>query len=298
MPDGSVVLVEMFGPRITRVHPDGTKETIAEIPGGPNGAAVGPDGALLPLQQRWLLHAGRARPACCSRAGSTPTATSAAGSSASIPARATVTDLYTECDGVPLRAPNDLVFDAHGGFWFTDHGIRHGRTSDLTGIYYARADGSIDQRGRVPDRGPQRHRPVARRHARSYWAETHTGRVLRRTVTAPGEARGRLRRSTSPPRASPGFPGCSCSTRWPSTATATCAWPRCSTVASPSSRPRGRSIDHVATGDAMTTNICFGGPDLRTAYITLSGTGRLVSTPWPRPRSGAGLRKGPAALSR
>ncbi|MDP2289576.1 MAG: SMP-30/gluconolactonase/LRE family protein, partial [Actinomycetota bacterium] len=46
MPDGSVVLVEMFGPRITRVHPDGSKETVAEIEGGPNGAAIGPDGAL------------------------------------------------------------------------------------------------------------------------------------------------------------------------------------------------------------------------------------------------------------
>jgi len=29
--------------------------------------------------------------------------------------------------------------------------------------------------------------------------------------------------------------------------------------------------------------VCFGGPDLRTAYITVSGTGRLLSTPWPRP---------------
>ena len=46
MKDGSVILVEMFGPRITRVHPDGRKETVAEIKGGPNGAAIGPDGAL------------------------------------------------------------------------------------------------------------------------------------------------------------------------------------------------------------------------------------------------------------
>ena len=29
------------------------------------------------------------------------------------------------------------------------------------------------------------------------------------------------------------------------------------------------------------TNICFGGPDLRTAYITLSGTGQLVAMDWP-----------------
>ena len=46
MPDGSVILVEMFGPRLTRVLPDGTKETIADIAGGPNGAAIGPDGAV------------------------------------------------------------------------------------------------------------------------------------------------------------------------------------------------------------------------------------------------------------
>src|ERR1700744_6635760 len=46
MPDGSVVLVEIRGRRLTRVFPDGRKETVAEIPGGPNGAALGPDGKM------------------------------------------------------------------------------------------------------------------------------------------------------------------------------------------------------------------------------------------------------------
>ena len=41
MPDGSVILVEMFGKCITRVKPDGTKEKIADVPGGPNGIAFG-----------------------------------------------------------------------------------------------------------------------------------------------------------------------------------------------------------------------------------------------------------------
>ncbi|HWM65556.1 MAG TPA: hypothetical protein VNO35_03155 [Steroidobacteraceae bacterium] len=33
--------------------------------------------------------------------------------------------------------------------------------------------------------------------------------------------------------------------------------------------------------DRVTTNICFGGSNLRTAYITLSSTGRLLATEWP-----------------
>ena len=44
LPDGSVVLVEIRGRRLTRVWPDGRKEVVAEIPGGPNGAAMGPEG--------------------------------------------------------------------------------------------------------------------------------------------------------------------------------------------------------------------------------------------------------------
>ena len=46
MPDGSVVLVEIRGRRLTRVWPDGRKQVVAEIPGGPNGAALGPDGKI------------------------------------------------------------------------------------------------------------------------------------------------------------------------------------------------------------------------------------------------------------
>ena len=47
--------------------------------------------------------------------------------------------------------------------------------------------------------------------------------------------------------------------------------------------PEGELVNFIATGDILTTNICFGGPDLRTAYITASGTGKLLKTEWPRP---------------
>jgi gluconolactonase len=39
----------------------------------------------------------------------------------------------------------------------------------------------------------------------------------------------------------------------------------------------------VPGGDPMITNVCFGGPDLTTAYITASGTGRLLAHEWHCP---------------
>ena len=43
MPDGSVILVEIERGTLSRVH-NGSVEVIAELGGGPNGAAIGPDG--------------------------------------------------------------------------------------------------------------------------------------------------------------------------------------------------------------------------------------------------------------
>jgi len=50
--------------------------------------------------------------------------------------------------------------------------------------------------------------------------------------------------------------------------------------------PAGEVVEQVPTGDPLTTNICFGGHGLGTAYITASGTGRLLATAWPRPGLG------------
>ena len=44
MEDGSVLVVEIRRGTLTRVAPDGTKTVVAETGGGPNGAAIGPDG--------------------------------------------------------------------------------------------------------------------------------------------------------------------------------------------------------------------------------------------------------------
>jgi gluconolactonase len=47
--------------------------------------------------------------------------------------------------------------------------------------------------------------------------------------------------------------------------------------------PAGELVEFVTTDDPFTTNICWGGADMMTAYVTLSGTGRLVKRTWGRP---------------
>jgi hypothetical protein len=50
--DGSVLVVEIARGTLSRVFPDGRVEVVAETGGGPNGAAVGPDGAV------WICNNG------------------------------------------------------------------------------------------------------------------------------------------------------------------------------------------------------------------------------------------------
>ena len=96
-----------------------------------------------------------------------------------------VEDLYTECNGNPLRGPNDIVFDTSGGFWFTDHGKTRPRDRDQGGIYYAKADGSSITEVIHPTDGPNGI-GLSPAGDKLYYAETHTGRVFQRPVTAPG----------------------------------------------------------------------------------------------------------------
>ena len=274
MPDGSVILTEMFAHRVTRVAPDGTKTTVAEINGGPNGLALGPDGALYlcnngnaftPLNAGGLIYPG---PFDKSNyvGGSIQRIDIATGN---------VTTLYTHCGDIALRAPNDIVFDEHGGFYFTDHGLREERTADRTGIYYAKADGSFIEEVVFPVDGPNGI-GLSPAGDKVYWAETHTGRVFQRTITAPGVL--------AAMEASPvlcGLPGYQLFDSLAvdgdgNVCVATLINGGITVIA-----PSGEVLQHIAVDDRITTNICFGGPNFQTAYITASSTGRLLSMPWP-----------------
>ena len=288
MSDGTVIVVEIAAGRLTRVGADGSKDVVAEPGGGPNGAAIGPDGKLYVANNggsfRYMDMGGLNFP------HQPPPETWSGGRIERIDiATGEVDVLYEECDGHPLRGPNDLVFDAHGGFWFTDHGVRLERSSDRTGIYYAQPDGSGIREAIFPMDAPNGI-GLSPDGSRLYVAETFANTCWWWKVTGPGEVEqvpgifphgGTLLYSPGGLR---GFDslavdgdGNVC------LATLVGGGGGISVVDGES----GALVEFVETGDILTTNICFGGDDLRTAYLTLSGTGRLASTVWPR--AGLGL---------
>jgi len=274
MPDGSVILTEMFASRLTRIAPDGTKTTVAEINGAPNGLAVGPDGAL------YLCNNGHAFTALNAGGllypGPFDESKYIGGRIQRVDiATGTVTDLYTHCGDTQLRAPNDIVFDKQGGFYFTDHGTRTERSADRTGIYYAKPDGSFIEEVAFPTDGPNGI-GLSPDEKTVYWAETHTGRVYQRAITSPGKL--------APPDASTvlcGLPGYqlfdSLAVDGDGNVCVATLINGGITVIS----PQGEVLQHIAVDDRITTNICFGGPDYQTAYITASSTGRLLAMKWP-----------------
>ncbi len=136
--DGSVLVCEVERGTLTKVTPAGEREVVAECGGGPNGAAAGPDGRIYVANNGgfdWDESAGFLVCVACSLpiAGRIEAVDIATGEAET---------LYTECDGRPLEAPNDIVFDAAGGFYFTDSGHWRGRVEQSGAIYYAQPDGS------------------------------------------------------------------------------------------------------------------------------------------------------------
>lgn len=275
--DGSVVLVEIKAGRLTRVLPDGTHKVIAETGGGPNGAALGPDGRVYVCNNggfEWHEAGGFTLP------GNQPQDYSGGRIERVDLETGSVEVLYRECQGRPLRGPNDIVFDAQGGFWFTDHGKTRERERDRTGIFYALPDGSSIEEKVFPLEGPNGI-GLSPDEATLYVAETPTGRVWSWSLSGPGEIA---------PEATPnggrllvGLPGFQ---MFDSLAVDGAGHVCVATLVNGGITvisPDGSRVEHVPMPDPLTTNICFGGEDLRTAYITLSGTGRLVATEWPRP---------------
>jgi gluconolactonase len=281
MDDGSIILVEIAAGRITRVQPDGTKEIVAEPGGGPNGLAIGPDGKLYVCNNggfNYVESNGMLAPHGIAEdysGGRIERIDLATGE---------VETLYKSGDfDCVLRGPNDIVFDAHGGFWFTDHGKQdfETRCHDIVGIFYAKADGSHLEEVIFPSYNPNGV-GLSPDGKTLYAAETYTCRLTAFNIIAPGKV---------DDTAGPGGPGIPLYRPAGYKFFDSLGMEECGNICVATIgecgisvvSPSGELVEFVETDDIFTTNICWGGADMRTAYICLSGTGRLVKTEWARP---------------
>jgi gluconolactonase len=278
MDDGSVLVVEMAAGRIARVKPDGGTQIVATPGGGPNGLAIGPDGALY----------------CCNNGGNfeiherdglmipghTPDSHKGGRIERIDIASGKVEVLYAECDGESLQAPNDLVFDRDGGFWFTDHGSTNSLHRTHGALYYALADGSKIVKvlrellspngvGLSPD------------FKTVHYAETFPGRLWSLPLGAPGVA-------AMPPGFTPAnfegaFPGLA---YFDSLGVQEDGGVCVATILAGGIStfwPDSKTFEHTPLPDLIVTNICWGGNDMRTAFVTLSSMGKLATMQWRSP---------------
>lgn len=282
MPDGSVILVEIERKTLTRVSVDGEVSVIADCGGGPNGAAFGPDGKMYICNNggfEWSQSGPFKRP------GEELAKDYVGGSIQSVDlATGSVETIYTECDGESLKGPNDIVFDRQGGFYFTDLGKRRGRQIDRGSLFYAKIDGSSITELIHPFDTPNGV-GLSADEKKLYVAETNAARLWAFDIESPG-----VIKKDGPSLFWPGhllhkFNGYerldSLAVDTEGNVVVATLGTGCVTAISPTGQIRARVA--VPEFDLMVTNVCFGGPDLRTAYITASGLGRLYAIDWHCP---------------
>ena len=277
--DGSVLVVEIEGGRLSRIAPEGRASTVAELGGGPNGAAIGPDGAVYVCNNggfEWHREPGLTRVIGTARdysGGRIERVELSTGK---------VERLYDSCGGHRLNGPNDIVFDRTGGFYFTDHGKFRQRDQDRGGVYYALPDGGMIREVVFPISMPNGV-TLSPDETVLYVAETETARLWKYPIRSPGEVD--LLPYPSPNGGSIVF-GAGGYQRFDSmkveaggnVCVATLNNGGITTIS-----PADGFARHLPMPDRHTTNLCFGGRELTDMYVTLSSSGRLVRLKWPRP---------------
>lgn len=280
MADGSVILTEIKGQRLTRVKPDGSKETVVETGGGPNGAAIGPDGAIWITNNggsfEWLDQGGLTIP------GPTPPSHTGGYIQRFDLKSGKLETVYDSCDGKRLVGPNDIVFDKSGGFWFSDHGCSTPDGRKNGALHYARTDGShiSQQRGHLISPNGVGLSPDEKT---VYLADTMLGRLWAFPIAETGVL--------APPNGfAPGnivcnLPGYQLLDSLAVEADGKVCVATIINGGITAFSPNG-TTEHYPFPDLVVTNICFGGPDMKTAWVTASATGKLYKAKWPR----AGLK--------
>jgi gluconolactonase len=278
MADRSVLVVEIKRGTLSRVQPDGFVAVVATLGGGPNGAAIGPDGAAYVCNNGgflWTERAGMSFPIDIATGASEPPDFQGGWIERVDLVTGEVERLYTHVDAHRLQSPNDIVFDQQGGFWFTDLGKTRVRDVDRGGLYYAKADGSKVVEVAYGLWGPNGV-GLSPGGDRVYVAESYSGRLMAWDLEGPGlvdQPRGTCVAATGGHFDSLAVEA--------GGAVVVAALSQGLCVVDPDGHR-----EYVALPDPMTTNVCFALDDPQTAYVTLSGTGRLVAIDWPRPGLG------------
>ncbi len=277
MADGSVIVTEIKGQRLTRVAPDGKKTVIAETGGGPNGAAIGPDGAIYVTNNGGMSFAeqggstfSRPLPPESNKGGSIQRVDISTGE---------VTTLYETCDGKRLVGPNDLIFDSSGGFWFTDHGWATPDGKIFGALHYATPDGGKIVKARGDFISPNGVGLSPDENV-VYMADTMLGRLWAFDLTGPGQLV--PRRGIAPARVIGTLQGFQ---QVDSLAVEAGGAVCVATLINGGITvfDADGATSHFPFPDIGTTNICFGGTDMQDAWVTGTSTGRLFKCRWPRP---------------
>ena len=279
--DDSVLLVEIARGTLTKVFMNGKKEILCELGGGPNGAAIGPDGYCYICNNggfEWDLSKDKKfmRPVLQSKTyknGRIEKVNLKSGK---------FQTLYDSCNDIPLNGPNDIVFDKKGNFWFTDLGKVRDRTMDRGAIYWAKADGSKIKEVIHPFMTPNGI-GLSPDEKTLYVAETEGGKLYSYQIIGEGE----VKKMDFPSSVNGGIlmnieGGLK---RFDSLAVEKNGYVCVGTlvdggisVISPSSG----LVEFWSLDDPYITNICFGGDYFKTAFITASYQGMLLKANWHR----------------
>jgi gluconolactonase len=274
--DGSVLFVEIARGKLSRAWPDGRVTTVADLGGGPNGAAIGPDKAAYVANDGGL--AFRSAEGRTMVAGVPPAYVGGSIQRVDL-ATGTFRTLYDGLGGNRLKGPNDIVFDEWGGLWFTDTGKGYARTRDHGGLYWGKADGSELREIAYPLLTPN---GIALGPDRRtlYVALSEKRQIAAYTLIGPGQVETANGAPETRLVASLGGDMSIDNIAVEANGNLVLAAVRQGAVLTLDRA--GQVIETVRLPDPVVTAMAFGGADMKTLFVTLSSSGQIVAVPWPR----------------